>query len=330
MMNEDNQVDLSVVIPMYNEEENVANTISQVSKTLAQLEDTWEILIVNDGSTDRTLEIAQELAAGDPRVRIVSHARNAGRGKALRTGFANARGEIIVTTDADLSYEPKYILDLVKTLKEDRNIDMALGSPYMPGGGTENVPFGRLLVSMLGNRILGVALASERRGKLNTITCIFRAYRQRVLDSLELESDGKEIHLEILSKAIAAGFQVKEVPAVLRGRTRGQSKHRFGETATSHLLFSFYERPMMLFGIFGLVLFFLGVVAGLYLLVMWQQGTLNPTRPMVTIMVVLILAGLQMFSFGFLATQLVTLKRIIYKLQSDNQRTLVEQRRNKE
>lgn len=328
-MGDGNQVDLSVVIPMYNEEDNVVNTVAQVSKILAQQEDTWEVLIVNDGSIDRTLQMAQKLSTQDARVQVVSHPRNVGRGKALRTGFAHARGATIVTTDADLSYDPKYILDLVKTLKEDRDIDVTLGSPYMPGGETENVPAGRLLVSELGNKILGIAMAGEGRGRIHTITCVFRAYRRQVLDSLALESDGKEIHLEILSKAIAAGFRVKEVPAVLRGRTRGQSKHKVWRTVISHLLFSFYERPMMLFGIFGLGLLFLGVLAGLYLLLIWQQGNLSPTRPMVTITVVLTLAGLQMFSFGFLSTQLATLKRLIYKVQSDTQRAVAEQRGDK-
>ncbi len=312
--NRSDTVGVTVVIPVYNEEENVAHTVERVRATLAAQPDEWEIVLVNDGSTDGTLDVARQLSAEDPRVRVVSYPRNAGRGKALRTGFAAARGDIVVSTDADLSYDPKYILDLIHALKDDEDVDLVIGSPYMTGGGTRGVPLARLWISRLGNMILKLAFG----GSISTITGIFRAYRRPVLESLDLESDGKEIHLEILSKALAVGYKVKEVPAVLTGRAKGKSKFRFGGTALSHLLFSFFERPMILFGVLGLVLLILGFGFGLYVSVLRFQGTLNPGRPLITLVVVFILAGIQILSFGFIAIQIGVLRKEIYKVQKEN------------
>jgi dolichol-phosphate mannosyltransferase len=316
IVGEEGQISLSIVIPMYNEEDNVANTVRQVSKALGSLQDRWEIVLVNDGSIDNTLQVAEDLAKGDERVRVVSYSRNAGRGKALRTGFASARGDIVISIDADLSYEPKYILDLIEVLNCDEDADIAIGSPYAEGGGTENVPLDRLLMSKLGNKILSFAMSTN--GRLNTITGIFRAYRRPVLESLELESDGKEIHLEILSKAMALGYRAKEVPVILRGRQRGRSKFRLRATAISHIVFSIYEKPMMLFGLIGFTFIVWGLIGGMYIIVLWRQKALNPERPLMTLLVLLVLTGTQLLSFGFLGTQLAMFKKEVYKVQKEN------------
>lgn len=312
--NQTDKVGVTVVIPVYNEEENVAYTVERVRATMDTQADSWEILLANDGSTDGTLAVVRQLSAEDTRVRVVSYAHNAGRGKALRTGFAAARGNIVVSTDADLSYAPKYILDLVNVLKDDEDIDLVIGSPYMKGGATKGVALPRLWISRVGNMILKLAFG----GGVSTITGIFRAYRRPVLESLDLESDGKEIHLEILSKALALGYKVKEVPAALTGRARGKSKFRFTGTATSHLLFSFFERPMILFGVVGLILLILGFGSGIYVSVLRFQGTLNPGRPLITLVVIFILAGIQILSFGFIAIQIGVLRKEIYKVQKEN------------
>ena len=313
MMVESKSVDVSVVIPMYNEQDNVTETVSQVSEALKLIEGSWEILLVNDGSTDQTLQVAQDLAERHPWLRVVSYPINAGRGKALRAGFANAQGDIVVSIDADLSYEPKYILKLVRALKEDDQVDIAVGSPYMKGGGTENVARDRLLISRVANKLLSFALSGNTR--VNTITGIFRAYRRPVLQCLELESDGKEIHLEILSKALAMGYQVREIPAILRSRRQGKAKFTFRAYLVSHVLFSFFERPILLFGVAGLIMMGLGFLGGLYLITLWRFNALNPERPLMTLMLLLILTGTQLLSFGFLGTQLVALRKEVYKIQ---------------
>lgn len=307
-------MDLSIIIPMFNEAENVEATLRRVEEGLASFQGTYEIIAVNDGSLDNTLEILEKVAAQNGKVRIVSHSNNIGRGMALRTGFKESKGEIVVSIDADLSYDPRYILDFMRTLRTEQDIDFVLASPYMPGGGVQNVPFLRLWISRLGNKILRFAMPN----RIYTSTGIFRAYRKRVLDSLELESEGKEIHLEILSRALALGYRVKEIPAILTGRKRGKSKFKFRKTTISHLVFSAFEKPMMLFGFLGLLTLGMGLLMGIYVAYLRYSGALTPGRPLITFAILLILGGIQILSFGFIALQIVSLRREILRIQREN------------
>ncbi len=307
-------MELSIVIPMFNEAENVEATVSRVKDNLASFNGTYEIVAVNDGSLDNTLEILNRLAKQNGELKVVSYSNNVGRGMALRKGFKESIGEIVVSIDSDLSYSPQYIIDFIEVLNREPDIDFILASPYMPGGGVQNVPALRLLVSKLGNKILRLAMPN----RIYTSTGIFRAYRRRVLDSLELESDGKEIHLEILSKAIALGYRAKEIPAVLTGRQKGRSKFKFRKTAVSHLVFSAFEKPMILFGFIGLVTLAIGLLIGLYIAYLRFLGDLTPGRPLITFAILLILGGIQILSFGFIAIQIVSLRREILRIQKEN------------
>jgi dolichol-phosphate mannosyltransferase len=302
---------LSVIIPMFNEEANVRSTIDRVEATLSSLGKPFEILPVNDGSTDSTLKKLDEIARKNPRVRVVSYWKNGGRGKALRYGFKAARGELIASIDADLSYEPEYILKMVQALHEDSDVDIILASAYMPGGATEGVPRDRLLISKVGNRILRLSIAED----IHTVTCIVRCYRRAVIESLDLESDDKEIHLEILSKAIAMGFRIKEIPAVLRARIKGKSKFKFRSTAVTHLVFTAFERPVLLFGIIGILLTLIGLGIGIYILALYLNQTLSPGRPLLMFMAIFILGGMQILSFGFLASQINYLRNDVLRIR---------------
>jgi len=307
-------MDLSIVIPMFNEAENVESTLNQVEQALASFQGTYEIIAVNDGSIDNTLEILKRMESQNRKIKVVSYSKNIGRGMALRRGFRESRGEIVVSIDADLSYDPSYILDLVRPLRTGEDVDLVLASPYMPGGGVQNVPVLRLWISKLGNKILRFAMPNQ----IHTSTGIFRAYRKEVLDSLELESDGKEIHLEILSKAMALGYHVKEVPAILKGRKKGRSKFKFRKTAISHLVFSVFEKPMIVFGFLGLLTLGIGFLIGIYIAYLRFSGGLTPGRPLITFSILLILGGIQILSFGFIAIQIVSLRREILRIQKEN------------
>ncbi len=308
------KVDLSIVIPMFNEAENVESTLNRVEEALASFNGTYEILAVNDGSLDNTVEILNRLAEQDRKLKIVSYPKNIGRGMALREGFKESSGEIIVSIDADLSYSPHYIIDFIETLKKEPDIDFVLASPYMPGGEVRNVPIHRLWISKWGNKLLRFAMPN----RIYTSTGIFRAYRKKVLDSVELESDGKEIHLEILSKALALGFRVKEIPAVLSSRRKGKSKFRFKKTAISHLAFSVFEKPMIIFGFIGLLTLAIGSLIGIYIAYLRFSGDLTPGRPLITFALLLILGGIQILSFGFVALQIVSLRKEILRIQKGN------------
>ena len=304
---------ISVIIPMYNEEENVLRTLVEVNNVMKDYSD-YEILVVDDGSTDETYRLAKEYATNNPHIHIVQQHVNMGMGKALRTGFDNAEGDIIITIDADLSYSASHIKLLAAELLNDETVDIAVGSQYMEGGGVKNIPFNRLFISKVANKFIGYSMTEN----LSTVTGVLRAYRREVLESMELESNGTKINLEILSKAIATGFKIKEVPAVLEGRELGESKIKIRSKTISHVLFSLYEKPIILFGFIGLILLLIGIISGIYLFYQYLIGTLDPTRPLMIFMVLMILAGIQILIFGFIATQISLLKREIFIVQKEN------------
>jgi len=249
------RVDLSVIAPMYNEEENVAETARRVRDALAAFPGSWELLMVDDGSTDGSRARAEAAAADDARVRVVGYTPNAGRGRALRAGFAATRGDVVVTVDFDLSYEPSHILRLWEALRREPAPDIVLASAYMPGGSSEGVPGGRLMASKAGNWLLRLAWPK----RIYTSTCIVRGYRRAALERLALTSDGKEIHLEILSQAFDGGLRVEEIPGHLRARKLGKSKARLGRAIASHLAFLARRRPLLAAGCGALVCFGLGL-----------------------------------------------------------------------
>jgi glycosyltransferase involved in cell wall biosynthesis len=306
------EVELSVISPMYNEANNVLSTVSKLIETLSNFQKSWELLLVNDGSIDNTLEIVQDLEKKTENLRVISYPVNFGRGKALRTGFEHSRGRYVITIDFDLSYSPDHIIEIYKHLTDpDEMNDVVLGSAYMQGGQVVGVSFMRMFVSRIGNRILEYAFPQP----FKTSTCILRGYKGEVIRALDLSSDGKEIHLEVLSKVCALGFYVKEIPATLTSRKAERSKFAFRRTSITHLVFSIFEKPILGFGIAGLLLTLLGFFIGLYVVWLRYFGALNPSRPLVPLMIILLIMGSQFFCFAFIASQNNYLRNQVYRLQ---------------
>ena len=309
---DNNEIELTIIAPMYNEVSNIETTIIAIQKTMLEFPYTWEFILVNDGSIDNSLDVASDWEAKLKWVRVFSYPVNQGRGKALRTGFEAAKGKYVVSIDFDLSYSPDHILTIYDALKADQSIDIVLGSAYMKGGKVFGGRPLHIFLSKLGNKILQIAFS----GRFRTITCVLRGYRREALQGLVLESNRKEIHLEILSKAVALGYNIKEVPATLRSRKKGVSKTKLGMTSVSHLLFSIYERPAFLFSLTGSILLVLGVFLGVYILYLRINGSLNPGRPLFYLIVLLVIVGIQLFFFGIIAAQNSLFRNEIYKLGS--------------
>ena len=312
-------IDVTVITPMYNEEAAVKANILGLEERLNQLGCDWELLVVNDGSTDASREIAERTASDKSRVKIISYSPNRGRGYALRQGFAAARGKYIITTEADMTWGADIIDRLYRALIETGS-DIVIASPHLPGGRLEAVPFKRVFLSKYGNKLLTMAVP----GDLTMISGMTRAYRREVIESISLESDRKEIHLEIISKALSLGFKVKEIPAVLswadkpKNGKKTRSSFHARKYIFSHLAFSFFQKPIILFGISGAIMFFAGLLLGGLFVIQRYTGTLNPTRPLYILMILLLLGGIQMLSFGFLSTQVGTLKKEIYRQQQES------------
>ncbi len=309
---------VSVVCPMYNEAGGIEKNIRNLIAAMESLPETWELILVNDGSKDNCAQIVESLARNEPRLRLIGYEHNRGRGYALRTGFKAARGEIIVSTESDLSWGPTIIATLLEGLKT-QPVDMVVASPYVPGGRLENVPIHRVMLSKFGNKIL----SRTTHSRITMLSGMTRAYRREVLDAMYLESDGKEIHLEIIAQAEILGFRIGEVPAVLAweapqpGKKRRKSNFNAPKYIYSHLMFTFDEVPFLLIGTLGVVFVLAGAVTTLFLAYeSIFNGIRAGGRPLLIIAVLLILTGMQVLLFSFLAGQVVQLRKQIIRVRN--------------
>jgi hypothetical protein len=200
----------------------------------------------------------------------------------------------------------------------DTDADVVIASPYAKNGKLENVPFKRALLSRLGNRVLRVAFPSN----ITTVTGMTRGYKGDVIRLLPLEEEGKEIHLEIISKASMLGCQFAEIPATLKwtprqkGKPKRESKFHVGKIIRTHLLFGFYEAPILLFGTLGGIILLVGVIIGLYFCYLYFiKGQIIGERVILIMTTVfMVLAGFSMFLFCFLSYQLKDLRKQIFRL----------------
>ncbi|HLJ90380.1 MAG TPA: glycosyltransferase family 2 protein [Candidatus Angelobacter sp.] len=223
---------VTVVIPIFNEEDGITQLKEKLQHLQNLLEQDFEVelVFVDDGSRDRTVERLREQFVSHPAVSIVEHGINQGVGAAFRSGFAKARGSFVCTIDADCSYSPEGLLALLHALQATGK-DIAVASPYHPEGGVEGVPMWRLALS----RACSALYRQLSPLKLYTYTSIFRAYRAAVIQSVTFKADGFVSASEILIAAGRQGFTVTEVPMVLRSRTVGKSKMKVLRTIVSHL-----------------------------------------------------------------------------------------------
>jgi glycosyltransferase involved in cell wall biosynthesis len=237
---------VTIVCPAFNEEEGIENAIRLLKTCLDELGRSAEVVLVNDGSVDDTVGRALEAIDGDSRFRILSHVVNFGRGRALRTGFSEARGQIIATTEGDMSWGPDIVGRMVRALEENPKLDAVLASPNVKGGGYRNVPWQRVWLSRVGNRILRWLYL----GELTMTTGMTRAYRAWVVQGQNFTRDGKELHLEIAHRLIQLGYRIGEVPAILSwpdpvpGQSNRAMRTNWGKLfalVVSHLSFGFFQ-----------------------------------------------------------------------------------------
>jgi glycosyltransferase involved in cell wall biosynthesis len=244
---------ISVVLPCYNEEAILETNLNTIISYLTSKADRykWEIVLINDGSKDKTGEIANQFENQYDSIRVIHHPINLNLGNALKTGFANSKGEIIVVLDIDLSYSVDHIEKLVDKLTET-SADIVVASPYMKGGRVTAVPFGRKIMSRWVNRFMRMAA----QDKYDTFTGMVRAYRTNFIRSINLKTKDYEINPEIMYKAMILRARIIEIPAHLDWTE--QNKFAGKRTSGIRVLRGFFSGLMSAF-IFRPYIFFLSI-----------------------------------------------------------------------
>jgi dolichol-phosphate mannosyltransferase len=217
-------------VPCHNEEGNIPRYADELLPALDALGAPYEVLIVDDGSTDGTAAAAAAFAAAHPAAKVLALAPNRGLGAALRAGFAAAGGEWIATLDADLTFRPAILKDML-ALARAENADLVAGSPYLRIGDMAGVSWLRRLPSLMINALYRGLFGLS----LTAFTPVFRLYRASRLRDLALTAEGFEINAEIAARGLLADWRVAEVPAALETRAFGVSKLRRGRELARHL-----------------------------------------------------------------------------------------------
>jgi glycosyltransferase involved in cell wall biosynthesis len=292
--------DVSIVVPLYNEVDNVEELHRQVTAALDALGRTFELVLVDDGSTDGTRERLLGLEERDPRVRPVLLRRNFGQTAAFSAGFDRSRGDVVVTSDGDLQNDPADIPALLARLDED-DLDMVCGWRR-----ERKDPLSKRVPSFFANRIISWATGV----RLHDYGCSLKAMRGDVARGIRLYG---EMHRFIPAVASWMGVRLAEVPVNHRPRTRGRSKYGLGRTVrvlldlfTVKFLHSYGTRPAHLFGLVGLALGALGTAILAYLAALKIFfGEAIGGRPLLLLGALLFLTGVILVSFGLMGELLV-------------------------
>jgi glycosyltransferase involved in cell wall biosynthesis len=289
--------DLSVVIPIHNEAPNLEPLHRELTETLAAWGRGYEIILVDDGSTDGSFEILRRLQQGDRRTRVIQFRRNFGQTAAFAAGFAAARGKLIVTSDGDLQNDPRDIPAMIDRLEHDQ-VDIVCGwrkyrkDPWI----------NRRLPSMIANRLISWATGV----RLNDYGCSLKVFRAEVVKPLRLYG---EMHRFLPALASEMGVRIAEQPVNHRARVHGRSKYGISRTVrvildllTVKFLLSYSTRPLQMFGLLGLTMG--GVGVGLlayltYVKFVYEEGIGN--RPLLAVAILLMITGVQLVTVGLLA-----------------------------
>ncbi len=286
---------LSIVIPLYNEEESLGRLYERLTRALGKLGKEYEIIVVDDGSTDKSFQVLEKLHRQDGRLKVISFRRNFGQTAAMSAGFDQAQGDVIVTLDADLQNPPEEIGKLLAKMEEGFDIVSGWRKDR------KDKYITRLLPSKTANLLISKLTGVE----LHDYGCSLKAYRKEVIKNIKLYG---EMHRFIPAVASSVGAKVAEVEVAHEPRRHGKSKYGLSRTLRVFLdiilvkfLLSFQTRPIQIFGLGGMIFGFLGGILGVYLAYVrlaLQQSIGN--RPLLMLSVLLLVLGVQLVMMGLL------------------------------
>jgi len=299
-MNNKNGLGLSVVIPVYNEAENLEPLYQELAVQCPELGRTYEILFIDDGSKDDSFAVLKGIQKRDKKVKVIRFRKNFGQTAAMSAGFDYARGDIIITLDADLQNDPKDFPLLLSKIEEGYDIVAGWRKRRFDKFLTRRLP--SVMANWLISRITGV--------KLHDYGCTLKAFRYEVVKSIKLYG---ELHRFIPAIASNIGVSIAEVPVNHRPRIHGKSKYTILRAVkvvldiiTVKFLLSYSTKPLQIFGLCGLIS---GGIGGILLLVLGYQRLIlrvsMANRPLLLLSILLTILGIQFITLGLLAEIMV-------------------------
>lgn len=288
-------LDLSIIIPIFEEEENIKQLYEQLRTVLKSLGKSYEIIFVDDGSRDKSFLVLSEIAKQDSSVRIIRFSRNYGQTQALAAGFEHAQGNILVPMDGDLQNDPRDIPRLLKKLDEGYDIVSGWRKERKDPLLTKKVP------SWIANRLISLITGVY----LHDYGCTLKAYRKEALKNIDLYG---EMHRFLPALASWNGVSIVELPVSHRARIHGKTKYGLSRTSkvildliTVKFLLSFSTKPIQLFGSWGFASLFAGGVSGVVVILMkFLQGRDMTGNPLLYLTILLVVIGIQFVMMGLL------------------------------
>lgn len=293
-------MNLSIVIPLLNEQESLPELHNWIVKVMQAHNYSYEILFIDDGSTDASWEVISNLSKENPNVKGIRFLRNYGKSQALHAGFAKAQGDVVITMDADLQDSPDEIPELFRLISED-NYDLI--------SGWKKKRYDSVVAKNIPSKLFNWAARKTSGVKLNDFNCGLKAYKNIVIKNIEVSG---EMHRYIPVLAKNAGFgKIGEKVVIHQARKYGSSKfgmsrfiNGFLDLITIWFLSTFGKRPMHLFGLLGSIMFVIGFLFAFYLgidkLFINTTGRLITERPQFYLALTAMLIGTQLFLAGFL------------------------------
>jgi len=288
------KIALSIVVPIYNEEESLPFLVNQLLEVLQHMEETFELVLVNDGSSDNSAEVIRKLSVEIPELVGVLLRKNYGQTAAMAAGFDMASGEIVVTLDGDLQNDPKDIPLLVNKIRD--GFDLVSGWRFR----RQDAAISRKLPSKIANRLIGKVTGV----RLNDYGCSLKAYKREVLRDMRLYG---ELHRFLPVLANIEGARITEVKVNHRARQFGSSKYGIDRTfrvlmdlLTVWFMNRFLTRPMYVFGFGGILAIIGSFITSFYLLIIKILGEDIGNRPLLIFALLLAVTGVQLFGFGLL------------------------------
>ncbi|MBC8213145.1 MAG: glycosyltransferase family 2 protein [Candidatus Marinimicrobia bacterium] len=299
-MNRTNQF-ISIVIPVLDEEGSIKELYNEICNALQNFSK-WEIIFVDDGSKDNSVKIINELITEDPNVQLIKFYRNFGKAAALSEGFKYAKGEIIITMDADLQDDPFEIQNLINKINDDW--DMVSGWKKK-----RNDPMSKTFPSKIFNYFTRLMT----RVNIHDFNCGLKAYRSEVVKSIEIYGS---LHRYIPALAKQKGFSVSEIEVNHRPRIHGETKYGgaryaegFFDLITVLFVGKYTSRPLHFFGLIGMILILIGLGINVYLTIGWFKGVWIGNRPIFYLGILLLIVGVQFISIGLLGELMVKSSR---------------------